>query len=123
MESVLIMCNKSPFGTNLVNEAIRLGAGFIALGEMLDCKVFLYGEAVLAMSKHLKPEKIGMDSYNEGIEMADLSELPLNLAKEDVDKYQLTEDDLVEFEEIPIEILPKSELAKLIAEFDTVFQM
>ena len=63
MESVLIMCNKSPFGTNSAIEAIRLGAGFIALGELLDCKIFLYGEAVLSMKRGLNSTKIGLDSF------------------------------------------------------------
>ena len=123
MESVLILCNKSPFGTNSVNEAIRLGSGFIALGELLDCKIFLYGEAVLAMKKGLKPELIGLDSFDEGLEMADLSELPIVVAKEDCEKFNISQADLFEFEEIPIEIISKNDLSKLIAEFDTVFQI
>lgn len=123
MESVLIMCNKSPFGTNSVYEAIRLGSGFVALGEMLDCKIFLYGEAVLAMKKTLQPTKIGIDAFDEGLEMADLSELPIVVAKEDCEKFNLSPADLFEFEEIPIEIISKNEIAQLVAGFDTVFQM
>ena len=123
MESILIMCNKSPFGTNSAIEAIRLGAGFVALGEMLDCKVFLFGEAVLAMKKTINPTQIGVDSFDEGLEMADLSELPIVVSKEDCEKYSITKEDLYEFEEIPIEVISKNEISTLIGEFDTVFQM
>ncbi len=123
MESILILCNKSPFGTNSVIEAIRLGSGFIALGEMLDCKIFLYGDAVLAMKKNLKPSKIGVDSFAEGLEMADLSELPIILAQEDLDRLQIKNSELFEFEEIPIETISIGELDQLISGFDTVFQI
>lgn len=123
MESVLILCNKSPFGTNSAYEAIRLGAGFIALGEMLDCKIILYGDAVLAMHKNLDASKIGMDAFDEGLEMADLSELPILVTKEDMNRFSMTPDHLFVFEEVPIEVISQTDIAKYIEEFDTVFQM
>ena len=123
MDSILILCNKSPFGTNSVAEAIRLGAGFIELGEMLDCKVILYGEAVLAMNKSLDASKIGLDSFDEGLEMADLSELPILVVQEDMEKFSMTLDSLYAFEGVPIKIISQEDIAKQIEEFDTLFQI
>lgn len=121
VESIVILCDKGPFGTNTANEAIRLGSGFIALGEDVDCKLILMGDGVIFMNKNLQPDLLGMDSVDEGIEMADLSELPILLVKEDLDERGLTENDLVEYE--AIEIISKSDIPKIIEEYDTAFKI
>ena len=123
MDSVLILCDKSPFGTNSAYEAIRLGAGYLGLGEDIDCKVLLYGDAVLTVRKNLVIEKIGMDSMEEGLEMADLSELPIIVTQEDMDRRGMNKEELFEFEEIPIQVINRSEISKIITEFDSVFHI
>ena len=96
MESVLVMCNRGPFGSNSAYEAIRLGAGFMGLGEDINCKILFHGDAVLSVKKNLNSNKIGMDSYAEGFEMADLSELPIIVIEEDLLTRGMTAADLVE---------------------------
>ena len=123
MDSVLILCDKSPFGSNSAYEAIRLGAGYLGLGEDIDCKVLLYGDAVLTVKNNLVIEKIGMDSMGEGLEMADLSELPIIVTQEDMDRRGMNKEELFEFEEIPIQIISRSEISKIIMEFDSVFHI
>ncbi|UYP45724.1 hypothetical protein NEF87_002009 [Candidatus Lokiarchaeum ossiferum] len=123
MDSVLILCNKSPFGSNSAYEAIRLGAGYLGLGEDIDCKVLLYGDAVLTVKNNLMVEKIGMDSMEEGLEMADLSELPIIVTQEDMNRRGMNKEELFEFEEIPIQVISRSEISKIMMEFASVFHI
>ncbi|MHA1166716.1 MAG: DsrE family protein [Candidatus Hodarchaeales archaeon] len=121
MDSVLIICDKGPFGTNSVFEAMRLGSGFLALGEDVNCKLILMGDAVLFMRSNLQQDTLGMDSLEDGIEMADLSELPVILIREDMEERGVSESDLVEYENIAI--ISKNDLAKEIDSFSAVFRM
>ena len=123
MESDLILCDKSPFGSNSSYEAIRLGSGYMGLGEDIDCKILLYGDAVLTVRNNLVAEKLDVDSMDEGFEMADLSELPIIVTQEDMDRRGMKKEDLFEFEEIPIQVINRDEIPKIIMEFDTVFHM
>lgn len=121
MESVLILCDKGPFGTNIANEAIRLGAGFIGLGEDVNCKLVFLGDAVLFMKKNLQPGLIGMDSLEEGVEMADLTELSVVLVREDMESRGMSEEDLRDYENLSV--ISISELTGLINEYPTVFKI
>ena len=123
MESVLVMCNRGPFGTNSAYESIRLGSGFMGLGEDINCKILFYGDAVLSVKKNLNSSKIGMDSYGDGMEMADLSELPIIVIEEDLITRGMTTGDLFEIEDCPIQVIKENQLGEIIAQFDTVFQM
>lgn len=122
MKKVLIMCYSSPFGTNSAIEAIRLGAGYLGLGEDIECAVVLSGDAVLTMNTKIDPTPIGIDSPAEGIEMADLSDLPLILIKEDMEIRGMSNDDIYEFDE-PIQVISKQEIPILVEKYDTVFRV
>ncbi len=95
MESILIICDKGPFGTNTTNEAIRLGSGFLGLGEDVDCKIVFMGDAVLFMKNNLKPEILGIDPIDDGLEMADLTDMSIVLIREDLEIRGLSEDKLI----------------------------
>ena len=41
VESVVIMCEESPFGKNSVVESIRMAAGILAVGDVEDVKVII----------------------------------------------------------------------------------
>ena len=123
MDSVLVICNRGPFGSNSAYEAIRLGAGFMGLGEEINCKILFHGDAVLSVKKNLNSSKIGMDTYEDGMEMADLSELPIIVIEEDLMTRGMTTDDLFEFEDVPIQVIKENQLGEIMAQFDTIFQM
>ena len=123
MDSVLVICNRGPFGSNSAYEAIRLGSGFMGLGEDINCKILFYGDSVLSVKKNLNSSKIGMDSYEEGMEMADLSELPIIVIEEDLIARGITTADIFEFEDVPIQVIKENQLGEIMAQFDTVFQM
>ncbi len=121
MRSIAILCDKGPFGTNSANEAMRLGAGFMALGEEIKCKVIFYGDGVYIMKKGLNPSIINVDSIEDGIEMAQLSELPILLVKEDIEERGIKQQDLVEYENL--EIITRNQVSKILLEFPAAFKV
>ncbi len=121
MESVLIISDKGPFGTNTTNEAIRLGSGLMGLGEDVDVKIILTDDAVLFFKNNLNPEPLGMDSLEQGIEMADLTEIPILLIKEDMDARGMTEEDVVDYDEIYY--INRAEIPSIIQDYGTVYKI
>lgn len=116
IESVVLICDRSPIGTNIAEEAIRLGSGFVALGEMIDCKVVYMADAVRLFHKNTNPEAVGMDSLDQPIEIADLSELEICLLEDSLKDAGMTADDLIDYE--MMKIITYDELADIIAEAD-----
>ena len=120
IESVVVISDKSPIGRNSAIEAIRIGSGFTALGEIIDCKVVLTGDAVYLFSKYCNPEVVGMDPLTEVLEMADLSDLEVYLIESALKEAGITKEDLVEYENL--KIINYDELTDLIANADTSFR-
>ena len=73
------------------------------------------------MKNNLANKAIGMDSIDDGIEMADLSDIPVALIREDMVERGMMESDLVDYENITV--IDKKEVAKEIEVFSTVFRM
>ncbi|MHA1519218.1 MAG: DsrE family protein [Promethearchaeota archaeon] len=121
MKSVLILTNSGPLGSNSAYEAIRLGAGFLGLGSDIDCKIVLYGDAVLLMKNNLQPANVGMDSMEEGVEMADLTDMPLCVVKEDLSERGISPDELTEYDSL--ELIDRSAIPDLMGQFGAVFHI
>lgn len=120
IESVVIICDKSPIGRNSAIEAIRLGSGFMGLGEEIECKVVLTGDAVYFLNKHADPTAVGMDSYDEPLEMADLSDLGLIVVDTALEEAGLKADDLIEYENL--RIINNDDLTTIIGDARTCFR-
>jgi len=120
VQSVVIISDKSPIGRNSAIEAIRIGSGFTALGEYIDCKIVFMGDAVYLFNKNCDPEAVGMDSLTEVIEMADLSDLEVYIIESALNDAGLTKDDLIEYENL--KIINYDDLTELIADADTSFR-
>jgi len=120
VESVVIISDQSPIGKNSAVEAIRIGSGFTALGEFIDCKIILTGNAVFLFNKSCNPETVGMDSLEEVLEMADLSDLEVYLIESALKDAGMSKDDLIEYENL--KVINYDELANLIADADTTFR-
>jgi len=120
VKSVVIIANSGPIGKNSPLEAIRLGSGYMGLGEDVDCKIVFRGDAVLTVSKTLDPTILGMDSYAEHLEMAELSDLELYVVEEDLNAIGLESTDLIEYE--LLNVIPLSQVAELILNADSTFR-
>ncbi len=119
VESVIIICEKSPIGKNSAIEAIRLGSGFMGLGEELDCKIVFTGDSVYLLNKQAEPKAIGMDSYEEPLEMADLSDLELKVLDTALEASGLSKDDLIDYENLTV--ISMKDLKCLIDDASTCF--
>ncbi|MFX1389519.1 MAG: DsrE family protein [Promethearchaeota archaeon] len=120
VDSVLIISDQSPIGKNSVAEAIRIGSGFVALGEYIDCKIVLMGDAVYLFNKNASPEAVGMDSFDEVLEMADLSDLEVYIIETALMEAGLTTEDLIDYENL--KIIDIDELTDLIENANTCFR-
>ncbi|MFX0081289.1 MAG: DsrE family protein [Candidatus Hodarchaeota archaeon] len=120
INSVVVISDQSPIGRNSAIEAIRIGSGFTALGEYIDCKVVLTGDAVYLFNKFCNPEAVGMDPLTEVLEMADLSDLEVYIIESALTEAGLSKDDLIEYENL--KFIDYDGLTELIAEADTTFR-
>ena len=120
IESVVIITDQSPVGKNSAVEAIRIGSGFVALGEFIDCKVVFTGDSVYLLNKNADPTAVGMDPVDEVIEMADLSDLELYVLDSALEEAGLTNSDLIEYENLKVVSL--DEITELIDQADTCFR-
>ncbi|MHA1104400.1 MAG: DsrE family protein [Promethearchaeota archaeon] len=120
IESVVIITDQSPMGKNSALEAIRIGSGFVALGEYVNCQIVFMGDAVYLFNKNVKPEAIGMDPLDEIIEIADLSDLELYVVDQALEDAGMTDDDLIEYENL--KIITIDEVVDLIENADTSFR-
>jgi len=120
VESVVIITDQSPTGKNSAAEAIRIGSGFVALGEIINCQIVLTGDAVYLLNKSAKPTVVGMDPVDEAIEMADLSDLELYVLDKSLKDAGLTVEDLIEYENL--KVINIDELIDLIEQADTCFR-
>lgn len=120
VESVVIITEQSSIGKNSAVEAIRIGSGFVALGEIIDCKVVFTGDAVDFLNKNANPTVVGLDSISEPLEIADLSDLELFVIDNSLEDLGLTADDLIEYENL--KVINYEQLADLIEEADVCFK-
>jgi sulfur relay (sulfurtransferase) DsrF/TusC family protein len=120
VESVVIISDRAPVGINSAGESIRLGSGFVALGELIDCKIIYMGDAVYILSKEANPGAVGLDTLDEQLEIADLSELELCVLDSALEDAGLTKDDLIEYE--MLKIITMEELTTIIDEAETCFR-
>ncbi len=120
VESVVIISDQSPIGRNSAVEAIRIGSGFTALGEFIDCKIVFMGDAVYLFNKNCNPEAVGMDPLAEVLEMADLSDLEVYIIESALTDAGFTKADMIDYENL--KIIGYDELTDLIANADTCFR-
>ena len=120
VESAVIITDQSSIGKNSAVEAIRVGSGFVALGEIIDCKVVFMGDAIDLLNKNADPTIVGLDSTSETMEIADLSDLELFVIDTALEEAGLTTEDLVEYENLTV--ISIDELADLIDNADMCFR-
>ena len=120
VESVVMICDSSPIGKNSAAEAVRLGAGWVALGEMLDYKLILIGDAVYLLAKKSDPTVVGLDANDQVLEIADLSELEIIILDTALADAGLTGDDLVDYK--ALSVAGWDEITNIIDEADTTFR-
>ncbi|MHA1680983.1 MAG: DsrE family protein [Promethearchaeota archaeon] len=120
VDSIVMIVDSAPIGKNSALEAIRQGAGFVALGEMLDCKVIFMGDAVHMLNKNADPTAVGIDPADEALEMAELSDLEIYVLDDSLAEAGMSKDDLVEYE--LLQVATKEQVGDWIVEADMAFR-
>ena len=70
VNSIIILCEDSPFGKNSAVESIRMATGLIAVGDIDECKVIFMGDAVYFLNKNINPEALNLDSFSNIMRLA-----------------------------------------------------
>jgi len=120
VKSVVIICEDSPIGKNSAIEAIRMGAGIMAVGDLDECKIVFMGDSVFLLSKHFNPEKINREPPSNIFRLMELSDLEVYALDTALEIAGINESDLIEFDNVKIANI--QEISKLIIEADLMYR-
>lgn len=120
VNSVVIICEDSPFGKNSVVESIRMAAGILAVGDIDKCKVILLKDAVHFMNKNLNPDVLNMDDFANIMRLIELSELEIFLHDKALKAAGIEPTDLILDENL--KIIGTQQISQLILDADMSFK-
>jgi len=120
VKSVVIICQDSPIGKNSVMEAIRMGAGLMAVGDIDSCKIIFLGDAVYFLSKAYKPSVLNMEMPSNIFRMLELSEIELYIFKNALNASGLKRTDLIDYKYL--NLVDSEEISQIIAQSDITYK-
>ncbi len=120
VKSVVILCEDSPIGKNSTVEAIRMGAGIMAVGDLEECKIVFMGDSVYFLSKRFDPEKVNRDAPSNIFRMMELSDLEVYVLDSALEIAGIKRSDIIEFDNL--KIVSIKEISKLIIEADVTYR-
>ncbi len=120
VESIVIICEDSPFGKNSVIESIRMATGILAVGDIEDCKVVFMGDAVYFLNKNLNPEALNVDPFTSVMRLFELSGLEIFIHDEALNTAGLAKSELKLSENI--HVVTSEEISQLIVEANMSFK-
>ncbi len=120
VKSVIILCEDSPIGKNSAIEAIRMGAGIMAVGDLEECKIIFMGDSVYFLSKYFNPEKVNMDVPSNIFRMMELSDLDVYVLDSALEIAGIKQSDLVEFDNV--KVASNKEISRFILEADITYR-
>ena len=118
--SIVIICEESPFGKNSVVESIRMAAGILAVGDIDDCKVILMGDAVYFLNRKMDAKALKVDEFTNILRLIELSDLEIYVHDEALEIAGLDQSDLLAIDSI--KIVDVKEISRLILEADMSFK-
>ena len=120
VKSVVILCEDSPIGKNSAIEAIRMGAGIMAVGDLEECKIIFMGDSVYFLSKNFDPEKVNMEIPSNIFRLMELSDLDVYVLDSALEIAGIEQSDLVEFDNVKVASI--KEISKFILEADVTYR-
>ena len=120
VKSVVILCEDSPIGKNSAVEAIRMGAGIMAVGDLEECKIIFMGDSVYFLSKNFDPEKVNMNIPSNIFRMMELSDLDVYVLDSALEIAGIKQSDLVDFDNV--NVASNREISKFILEADLTYR-
>ena len=120
VNSVVIICEESPFGKDSVVEAFRMATGLLAVGDIDDVKIILLKDAIYFLNKRLDPEAINTDSFTNIMRLIDFSEIEIYLHRDALSAAGLEPIDLNV--KINVKIVDLKQISQLILGADMTFK-
>ncbi len=120
VKSVVILCEDSPIGKNSAVEAIRMGAGIMAVGDLDECKVIFMGDSVYFLSKNFNPEKVNRDASSNIFRLLELSDLKVYALNSALEIAGISHSDLIEIDNVKVASM--REISKFILEADLMYR-
>ncbi|MBY8988072.1 MAG: DsrE family protein [Candidatus Lokiarchaeota archaeon] len=120
VKSVVILCEDSPIGKNSAVEAIRMGAGITAVGDLEECKIIFMGDSVYFLSKNFDPEKVNRESPSNIFRLMELSDLEVYVLDSALVIAGINDSDLIEYEKV--KVVNMQAISKLILEADATYR-
>ena len=120
VNSIIILCEDSPFGKNSAVESIRMATGLLAVGDIDECRVIFMSDAVYFLNKNLNPEALNLDSFSNIMRLIELSDLEIYVLDEALEAADMDQTDLISNKNV--KIVNAKELSDLILEADMSFK-
>jgi len=120
VKSVVILCEDSPIGKNSAVEAIRMGAGIMAVGDLDECKIIFMGDSVYFLSKSFDPEKVNRDAPSNIFRLMELSDLEVYALDSALKIAGINQSDLIEFDNLKVASIQA--ISKFIIEADVMYR-
>ena len=120
VKSVVILCEDSPIGKNSAVEAIRLGAGIMAVGDLDRCKIVFMGDSVYFLSKNFDPTKVNRDPPTNIYRLMELSDLEIYALDSALQIAGINPSDLIEFDNVKVASM--QEISNFILEADVMYR-
>lgn len=120
VNSIVIICEDSPFGKNSAVESIRMATGLLAVGDIDEVKVVFMKDAIYFLNKNLNPEAINADPFTNIMRLIELSDLEIFIHDEALDIAGMAVSDLTSSENI--NVINIEQISKLILEADMSFK-
>ena len=120
VKSIVILCEDSPIGKNSAVEAIRMGAGIMAVGDLDECKIIFMGDSVYFLSKNFDPEKVNRDAPSNIFRLMELSDLEVYALDSALDIAGIKDSDLIEYDKVKVASM--QEISNFILEADVMYR-
>jgi len=118
--SIIILCEDSPFGKNSSVETIRMATGLLAIGDIDNCKVVFLKDAIYFLNKKLNPDALQVNHFENIMRLLDLSGLKIYIHDEAMGEAGMVRSDLLPIDNI--KIVSIEEISQLILDADMSFK-
>ena len=120
VKSVVIICEDSPIGKNSAVEAIRMGAGIMAVGDLDECKIVFMADSVYFLSKNFDPERVNREPPSNIFRLMELSDLDVYVLDSALKVAGIKDSDLIEYDNISV--VSMQEISEIIINADVTYR-
>jgi sulfur relay (sulfurtransferase) DsrF/TusC family protein len=119
VNSIVIICEDSPFGKNSAVESIRMATGLLAVGDIDDVKVIFMKDAIYFLSKNLNPDALNIEPFTNIMRLIELSGLEIYLYDEALEIAGLDYSDLISVDNL--KVVSIKEISRLMQDAEVCF--